>query len=188
MINSAPRHISRRHAQSDTRRPGQGLVEFALILPVLLLTLFGIIEFARILQAWLSVENGARFGVRYAVTGEYNLAYCTTAYIDQLSGGDPTLHADLLDDGMDGTFDCQVASTTTLANYVAETDALTNLARIQSTIDVATGGAVAILRNPDPSIQETDAGYFKVTVCSTRDTDGVPGPDFNINSSRGGQF
>jgi Flp pilus assembly protein TadG len=42
----------------------------------LLLVLFGIIEFARILQAWLSVENGARFGVRYAVTGQYNLAYC----------------------------------------------------------------------------------------------------------------
>ena len=44
------------------------MVEFAIILPVMLLTLFGIIEFGRLLQAWLSVENGARFGVRYEFT------------------------------------------------------------------------------------------------------------------------
>ncbi|MEE8568115.1 MAG: TadE/TadG family type IV pilus assembly protein, partial [Anaerolineales bacterium] len=55
---------------------GQGLVEFALILPLILLVLFTIIELARLLHAWVSVENGARFGVRYAVTGEYNGDYC----------------------------------------------------------------------------------------------------------------
>ena len=42
----------------------QGLVEFALILPVLLLTIFVIIELARVMHAGLAVENGARFGVR----------------------------------------------------------------------------------------------------------------------------
>ncbi|MGD8622400.1 MAG: pilus assembly protein, partial [Anaerolineales bacterium] len=55
---------------------GQTLVEFALVLPVMLLTIFVIIELARLLHAWLAVENGARFGVRYAVTGEYNDTYC----------------------------------------------------------------------------------------------------------------
>jgi hypothetical protein len=59
------------------RRSGQSLVEFTLILPVLLLTIFMIIELARLLHAWLAVENGARFAIRYAVTGEYNPAYCT---------------------------------------------------------------------------------------------------------------
>lgn len=58
----------------------QGLVEFALILPVLLLTIFVIIELARVLHAWLAIENGARFGVRYAVTGEFDLAHCTALY------------------------------------------------------------------------------------------------------------
>ena len=60
----------------------QGLVEFALILPVLLLTIFVIIELARVLHAWLAIENGARFGVRYAVTQEYDLAYCS-AVVDE---------------------------------------------------------------------------------------------------------
>jgi len=54
----------------------QGLVEFALILPVLLMLVFVLIEIARVLHAWLAVENGARVGVRYAVTAEYNPEYC----------------------------------------------------------------------------------------------------------------
>lgn len=55
---------------------GQGLVEFALTLPLILLILFIIIELARVLHAWMAIENGARFGVRYAVTGEYNPSHC----------------------------------------------------------------------------------------------------------------
>jgi hypothetical protein len=56
---------------------GQTLVEFALVLPIMLLILFVIIELARLLHAWLAVENGARFGVRYAVTGEFDDTYCS---------------------------------------------------------------------------------------------------------------
>ena len=43
---------------------GQAAVEFALILPVLLALLFGIIEMARLLQSYLVVTNAARFGMR----------------------------------------------------------------------------------------------------------------------------
>ena len=38
--------------------------------------MFVLIELARLLHAWLAVENGARFGVRYAVTGEFDSALC----------------------------------------------------------------------------------------------------------------
>ena len=44
------------------------------------MTVFVIIELARVLHAWLAVENGARFGVRYAVTGEFDAAHCTALY------------------------------------------------------------------------------------------------------------
>jgi hypothetical protein len=60
----------------------QGLAEFALILPVILLTLFVLVELARVLHAWLAVENGARTGVRYAVTAEYDPAYCPSGSTD----------------------------------------------------------------------------------------------------------
>ena len=55
---------------------GQGLVEFALILPVVLTAFFVIIELARVYHAWVAVENGARFGVRYAITGEFDESKC----------------------------------------------------------------------------------------------------------------
>ena len=56
--------------------PSQSLVEFALALPVLLLLLFGLIEFARLFSAWLIVENSARTAARYASTGQFNTKYC----------------------------------------------------------------------------------------------------------------
>jgi hypothetical protein len=68
------RHKQRKKRLSNPR--AQGLVEFAVILPILLIALFSIIELGRLLHAYLSVENGARFGIRYAVTGEYNPANC----------------------------------------------------------------------------------------------------------------
>ncbi|MEO8285362.1 MAG: TadE/TadG family type IV pilus assembly protein [Chloroflexota bacterium] len=49
---------------------GQGLVEFALIAPLLLLIIFGIIDIARLVQAQVTVSNSARQAVRWAVTGQ----------------------------------------------------------------------------------------------------------------------
>ncbi len=63
------------------RQRAQSLVEFAIALPVLLLLIFGVIEFGRMLQAWMAVQNAARFGLRYLVTGEYDPAYCHAAAV-----------------------------------------------------------------------------------------------------------
>jgi hypothetical protein len=68
------------HREQGAKSRGQGLAEFALILPLVLFTIFVMIETARLLHAWISVENGARFGVRYAVTGEYDFGWCTSLY------------------------------------------------------------------------------------------------------------
>jgi hypothetical protein len=46
---------------------GQGLVEFALILPLFLLLVWGIIEFGRLLVMYTEVSNAAREAVRYGV-------------------------------------------------------------------------------------------------------------------------
>ena len=47
---------------------GQGLVEFALILPVLLLLILGIIEFGRLMVTYSSISTASRDAVRYAVS------------------------------------------------------------------------------------------------------------------------
>ncbi len=49
-------------------KKGQALVEFALILPLLLLIIFGIIEFGRVLFIYSNLFNAAREGVRYGIT------------------------------------------------------------------------------------------------------------------------
>jgi hypothetical protein len=64
-------------------KDGQGLVEFALILPVILVSLFVIIELARVLHAWMALENGARTGIRYAVTGEFDPSNCNGGFLGE---------------------------------------------------------------------------------------------------------
>ncbi|MDH4135968.1 MAG: pilus assembly protein, partial [Anaerolineae bacterium] len=54
-----------------SREKGQTLVEFALILPILLLVIFVIIESGRIFQAYITVQHAAREGTRYAITGHW---------------------------------------------------------------------------------------------------------------------
>ena len=48
---------------------GQGLTEFALILPVLLLLILGVIEASRVIWAYITVQTAAREAARYAVSG-----------------------------------------------------------------------------------------------------------------------
>lgn len=47
---------------------GQGLVEFALVIPIMLLLVWGIIEFGRMFLIYTEVSNAAREAVRYGIT------------------------------------------------------------------------------------------------------------------------
>jgi len=49
---------------------GQGLVEFALILPVLILIFMGIVDFGRAIYAYNSVSNAAREGARVGIVDQ----------------------------------------------------------------------------------------------------------------------
>lgn len=51
----------------NSRRKGQTLVETALILPLFILILAGILDFGWILGNQLMVSNGSRDGARYAI-------------------------------------------------------------------------------------------------------------------------
>lgn len=50
-------------------KKGQAMVEFAVILPILLLLVMGIIEFGLIFNAYLTIQNASREGARYGITG-----------------------------------------------------------------------------------------------------------------------
>jgi hypothetical protein len=158
-------------------KQGQSMVEFMIALPILLFVIFGIVEFARMVFAWMAVQNSARFAIRYAVTGEYNEIYCVEAgnYLGSthvnadVFGGDPQ--------------DCQIPEEYTGTDANDLELELIDLARLFSIQDAGTGGGVGLWLNPsisgdyeqyllnhDPAHigQTTTEGYLHVTVCSNR--------------------
>jgi Flp pilus assembly protein TadG len=56
--------IAEIHASSQI---GQALIEFALILPLLLLLIFGVLEFGRAFQIKIVMENAAREGAHFFI-------------------------------------------------------------------------------------------------------------------------
>jgi Flp pilus assembly protein TadG len=82
------------------RRPGNGApdrgataVELALLLPVLLLLLFGIIDLGRALNAQITLTQAAREGARLAALSEANVVSRTQAAAIGLSGVTVTVTA-----------------------------------------------------------------------------------------------
>ncbi|MFZ5911276.1 MAG: TadE/TadG family type IV pilus assembly protein [Chloroflexota bacterium] len=138
-----------------TSLPGQrsqALLEFALVLPLLLMLIFGIMDTAMLFQAWLTVENIARQSVRYAVTGQYDTAYCVDTPDD----------ADL--------YACAGE------NYIPEQ----NAARLETIINDPNGYAYrqsAGLFFHTPGAPQSEIGHLNVTVCSSRDANGNGDPD-----------
>jgi Flp pilus assembly protein TadG len=58
---------------------GQSIAEFALVVPILLLLVFGIVEFGLIVKSWQVVTDAAREGARVAVVNGDQAADSTNA-------------------------------------------------------------------------------------------------------------
>src|SRR5215469_8310359 len=71
--------MRRRWAPKTPRDRGAAAVEFALLLPLLLLLVFGIIDFGRALNAQITLTQAAREGSRLAALGESNVVSGTQA-------------------------------------------------------------------------------------------------------------
>jgi len=149
------------HRLRDAKIKGQGLLEFALITPLLLALIFGIIEFSRIFAAWLAVQNAARYGVRYAITGGFrddnvqaNRDYCYEALQFYLShdadaigpgtGLVPNASEDTAYNAViganDEAYDCEIPRAVT--DGEDKTSALQNYARLRSIYDETLAGAL----------------------------------------------
>lgn len=58
---------------------GQSMVETILVLPLLLLLIFGIIEFGRVYYTYIMLSNAAREGARYAAVRETDMENYTNS-------------------------------------------------------------------------------------------------------------
>ena len=62
---------------------GQGLVETAFILPVLLMAILGVIEAALLIQGYITVQHSARSAARFAASYQPPLGACVDADGDE---------------------------------------------------------------------------------------------------------
>lgn len=62
-------HPPARTARNRRSSGGQSLVEMALVAPIVIVLLFGVVEMGRLFFAWVTVQHSARTGARFAVTG-----------------------------------------------------------------------------------------------------------------------
>ena len=53
-----------------SRQLGQSLAEFAIVVPIFLIVVFGAVDFSLGLKAWLTVTNASREGARVLVLGQ----------------------------------------------------------------------------------------------------------------------
>ena len=72
-------HSPKRFRRSRSR--GQTLVEFALILPVLLLLTLGVVDFSRIFVSYIALTNAVREGALYAAEGDRTVAATYVSHI-----------------------------------------------------------------------------------------------------------
>ncbi|HEX9034611.1 MAG TPA: TadE/TadG family type IV pilus assembly protein, partial [Streptosporangiaceae bacterium] len=100
--------MKRRLRKGGTPDRGATVVEFALLLPVLLLMVFGIIDFGRALNAQVTITQAAREGARLDALNQPNVVTRTKAAATGLSasvtvaevttcppGSGPTANADV---------------------------------------------------------------------------------------------
>jgi uncharacterized repeat protein (TIGR01451 family) len=86
-------YFQRRHptfsSGSQQRSRGQGLAEFALVLPFLLLVMLGLIEFGYAFAVYTCLFNAAREGTRYGVVNPKDVAGITSRVTQKIFLGDP---------------------------------------------------------------------------------------------------
>src|SRR5882724_9686787 len=84
------------HSKSNTtrgvaKRPGTAAVEFAVILPFVMVLFLGIIEFGRVLMVQQILTNAAREGCRYAVLPSATISSSRDVVTSYLSNANITL-------------------------------------------------------------------------------------------------
>ena len=84
-MNRTMRLPDRLKDPSKPRGRGQGLVEFALVLPILLLIILGVVDFGRAVYGYNTIGNAARGGGRVAIVSQ-TASSIQTAAINEAIG------------------------------------------------------------------------------------------------------
>jgi hypothetical protein len=95
---------------------GGPAAEFAMVLPLAIIFLFGIIDVGRVMWTWNTAEKATQFGTRYAVVTDI-VPDGLNGYSFAVSGGIP--QGDLIPQSSFGGAHCELASATNPASALA---------------------------------------------------------------------
>lgn len=160
-----------RQAGSYKKESAQGMVEFALVLPILLLVVFGIIEFGRLLFVYSSVTSASREAARYgAAVGQVGSAF---RYSDcdgiRAAAKKVGSFAGIEDDDIQIQYD---DGTTVFSTSCPPTERVDLADRIVVTVSTTFQPLAAIVNLPAIPISSTTAR----TIIKAVDIVGTPGP------------
>ena len=71
VLGNSIHHHGRKARQGSGSNDGASIAEFALVVPLFLLLLFGVMDFARLFYVEVTLQNAVRQAGRYAVTGNH---------------------------------------------------------------------------------------------------------------------
>ncbi len=96
-----------------THQSGAAAVEFAVLLPLLVVLVFGTIEFGLLCYNKQVIINAGREGARVAITGEGNVVQTVIDYCNRRAGDPPDEKHKLIDlTSTDGRYALQAANVT----------------------------------------------------------------------------
>ncbi|MEO2032326.1 MAG: TadE/TadG family type IV pilus assembly protein [Planctomycetaceae bacterium] len=112
------RDFIRNHRRSSAVRKGAAIVEMAIVLPVFMMLILGIIEFGRAMSVSQMVSNASREGCRRAVLDDSQTSTIETEVKDFLSNSLGISTGDV-------TVECYVNDVLTNVNTAMENDKIT---------------------------------------------------------------
>lgn len=116
-----------------TNAVGAAGAEFALVLPLLILVLFGIIDVGRWMYTYNRAEKATQMGVRMAVVTDYLSTSVGASYVNQTCGGTTLTQGDLIPASCLTNVTCNSAGCSggsSVANYATGFNAV--VARMQA--------------------------------------------------------
>lgn len=85
-----------RLARRGRGEAAQALAEFALVLPIAVIVIFGLVDMARAMQSYVTLQEAARSAARYAVTGRIDCAGVPTQNRDNCIKNEVTVRTNSL--------------------------------------------------------------------------------------------
>lgn len=135
-LESLPRQEQPDQEGDPPKGPGQALLEFALVLPLLFLLIANLVNFGAFIYAWITVANAARAGAQYAVLAGASLGGPVPPDVNQIAA--------LVAQDVSSLINRQSLKVKVCTNYAAEDEGAT-------VVCAGEGGPASVPTDPEPA-------------------------------------